>query len=198
MSTIPKRPSRKTRTSYHHGDLRAALIDAAKTEVERAGADAVSLKALATSLGVSAPAPYRHFVDRDALLVAVALEGFLDFTAALARADGDLEAMAHAYVEFGRSRGGLYRLMFVAPVLSSSDHGSELRAAARGSFDLLLEAVARVVPAERARLIAFSVWSSLHGLVMLENAGILSSPIAEGLDPWALVQAACNLAAPRS
>lgn len=193
MATTPRRTARKPRTTYHHGDLRAALIEAARAEVERAGADAVSLKALATALGVSSPAPYRHFVDREALLAAVAVEGFHDFTAVLAGAEGDLEAMAQAYVVFGRARRGLYHLMFVVPVLASSEAGSELRAEARKSFDLLLDAVARVVPGENARTVAFAVWSSLHGLVMLDSAGIMGSPLAEGVDPRALVRAACNL-----
>lgn len=190
---MPTTPRRKPRATYHHGDLRAALIEAARVEVERAGADAVSLKALATALGVSSPAPYRHFVDRDALLAAVAVEGFRAFAAVLAGANGDLEEMAQAYVVFGRTRRGLYHLMFVAPVLATSSEGSELRAEARKSFDLLYEAVARVVPEANARTVAFAVWSSLHGLVLLDSAGIMGSPLAEGVDPRALVRAACTL-----
>ena len=190
---MPTTPKRKPRTTYHHGDLRAALIQAAHVEVERAGADAVSLKALATALGVSSPAPYRHFVDREALLAAVAVEGFQAFTAVLAGANGNLEEMAQAYVVFGRKHRGLYHLMFVAPVLARSEPGSEVRAEARKSFDLLFEAVARVVPEASARTVAFAVWSSLHGLVMLDSAGIMGSPLAEGVDPRALVRAACTL-----
>ncbi len=64
--------------AYHHGDLKSALITAALAAVEQDGPDAVSLRDLAQSLGVSRAAPYRHFADRDALLAAVAAQGFED------------------------------------------------------------------------------------------------------------------------
>ncbi|WP_204307708.1 TetR/AcrR family transcriptional regulator, partial [Klebsiella pneumoniae] len=63
---MPPQPARKPGHIYHHGDLRDALIKAALREAERGGAEAISIKALAKQLGVSQPAPYRHFADRDA------------------------------------------------------------------------------------------------------------------------------------
>jgi len=58
----------KNDSSYHHGDLRAALIKAATAEIERGGYENLSLRELADSVGVSRGAPYRHFADRRALL----------------------------------------------------------------------------------------------------------------------------------
>src|ERR1700676_1632958 len=66
---------------YHHGDLRAALAKAAAAEIERGGYENLSLRELAASLDVSRAAPYRHFVDRRALLAALATEGFDELTA---------------------------------------------------------------------------------------------------------------------
>src|SRR4051812_50108449 len=63
--------ARKPENTYHHGDLRDALIKAALREAEQGGTEAISIKALAKQLGVSQPAPYRHFADREALLAAV-------------------------------------------------------------------------------------------------------------------------------
>ena len=92
-------------------------------QVDRDGPDSLSLLQLAKSLGVSQPAPYRHFADRDALMAAVATEGFREFTAALKEAagagpaGGALSRMCQAYVEFGTRRQGIYRLMFASPIL---------------------------------------------------------------------------------
>src|SRR3954452_4994212 len=68
--------SRKPENTYHHGDLRDALIKAALREAEQGGTEAFSIKALAKQMGVSQPAPYRHFADREALLAAVTAEAF--------------------------------------------------------------------------------------------------------------------------
>jgi AcrR family transcriptional regulator len=65
---------------YHHGSLRSALVSAGMAVVETDGPDALSLRDLARSLGVSPTAPYRHFEDRRALLIAIAAEGFKELT----------------------------------------------------------------------------------------------------------------------
>ena len=68
---------------YHHGDLRRHLVEAARAEVDEFGAEGVVLTRLASTCGVSVAAPYRHFVNRDALLAAVAAEGFVELGEAL-------------------------------------------------------------------------------------------------------------------
>src|SRR5271156_2087735 len=80
-------PSVKAANVYHHGDLRAALIVAAREALEAMAADAVTLKSLAARLGVSQPAPYRHFDSREALLAAVAADGFERFRTQLIEAE---------------------------------------------------------------------------------------------------------------
>src|SRR5271155_2368844 len=116
------RPIRKPLNTYHHGDLRDALVQAALREAERGGPEAISISALAKELGVSQPAPYKHFADREALMTAVAVEAFRQFLATLRAAlakqskRSKLSRLAHATVDFGLRRGGIYRLMFASRV----------------------------------------------------------------------------------
>src|ERR1700743_2999787 len=96
----------KASDAYHHGDLRAALIAAAREALETTAPENITLKSLALRLGVSQPAPYRHFNNRDALLAAVAADGFMRFGQALgaAAATGDpkdgFERACLAYLAF--------------------------------------------------------------------------------------------------
>jgi AcrR family transcriptional regulator len=115
----------KSDSSYHHGDLRAALVKAAAAEIERGGYENLSLRELAESLGVSRSAPYRHFADRRALLAAVAADGFERLTAIYCRAmkagtsaRGRLAAAGRGYLNFAAERPQTFRLMFVSDLLS--------------------------------------------------------------------------------
>lgn len=174
-------PSVKAADVYHHGDLRAALIVAAREALETITPDAVTLKSLAARLRVSQPAPYRHFDSREALLAAVAADGFERFRAELIEAEAGapdaqkFEACCLAYVAFGRANLGVYRLMFASRLLSTSDDRA-LKQAASAAFDMLVEGVSQYVPAERVHATAVWIWSTLHGLVMLDAEGLLSGP----------------------
>src|SRR3981189_3748397 len=103
---------RKSLHAYHHGDLRDALVQAALREAEQGGAEAISIKALAKQLGVSQPAPYRHFADREALLTAVTAEAFRQFSAILREVivkpsrQSKLSRLAQATLDFGLRRNG--------------------------------------------------------------------------------------------
>src|SRR5215471_21066384 len=111
---------RKPLNAYHHGDLRDALIKAALHEAESNGPEVISIKALAKKLGVSQPAPYRHFADREALLAAVTAEAFRQFNAIMREAihkpskRSKLSRFAEAALDFGLRRNGIYRLMFAS------------------------------------------------------------------------------------
>src|SRR4051794_3972276 len=104
---------------YHHGDLRRALIDAARRVLEAEGPSALSLRAVAREAGVSPAAPYHHFKDKGELLEAVAHEGWDLLDAALAKAkveapspDQALNGLGVAYVCFARDNPALYRVMY--------------------------------------------------------------------------------------
>jgi len=178
------RPARKPLNAYHHGDLRDALVQAALREVEQGGPEAISIKALAKELGVSQPAPYRHFADREALLAAVTAEAFRQFSAELREAIGKpsrrskLSRFAQATLAFGLRRNGIYRLMFASRTMACASKDSELHAAAMESFALLLEAFeAPAVGLLRERC-ALQIWAALHGVIMLAEQGLLTGKIA--------------------
>jgi AcrR family transcriptional regulator len=173
-------PARKPRHSYHHGDLREALIEAALREAEQGGPEAVSIKALAKTLGVSQPAPYRHFADREALLTAVTAEAFRQFNTTLREAvakpskRSKLSRLAQAGLLFGLQRSGIYRLMFASQTVAGAAEGGELHAASRETFALVLDALDAPVPDQLRERHALQIWASLHGVVMLAQQGMLT------------------------
>jgi AcrR family transcriptional regulator len=177
--------ARKPLNTYHHGDLRDALVHAALREAEQSGPEAISLKALAKKLGVSQPAPYRHFADREALLAAATAEAFRQFSAMLRQELGKpskrskLSRFAQATLAFGLRRNGIYRLMFASRTMACASKGSELHAAAMETFALVLEALeAPAVGLLRERH-ALQIWAALHGVVMLAEQGLLTGKIAK-------------------
>jgi AcrR family transcriptional regulator len=173
-------PARKPRHTYHHGDLREALIQAALDEAEQGGPEAISIKALAKTLGVSQPAPYRHFADREALLVAVTAEAFRQFNTTLREAlatssrRSKLSRLAQAALVFGLQRSGIYRLMFASQTMACAAENSDLHIASRETLALVKDALDAPV-AERVReRHALQIWAALHGIVMLAQQGLLT------------------------
>lgn len=167
-----------TRTSYHHGALRDALLAACLRLIETEGLGAVSLRRVAREAGVSTGAPYHHFADRSALLAALSTQGFqqLGSELAVARAAADsplraLTSMAETYVRFSREHPGYFRLMF-RPELSQPDKHPDTMAAGDAAFGVLVEAVtagvdAGLLPADKADTLAAMWWSLAHGMASL-------------------------------
>ena len=173
-------PARKPRHSYHHGDLREALIQAALREAEQGGPEAISIKALAKTLGVSQPAPYRHFADREALLVSVTAEAFRQFNATLQEAlatstrGPKLSRLAQAALVFGLERSGIYRLMFASQTMACAAEDSELYIASRATLALVKDALDAPVTERVRERHALQIWAALHGIVMLAQQGLLT------------------------
>jgi AcrR family transcriptional regulator len=178
------RPARKPQNTYHHGDLRDALVQAALQEVERGGPEAVNISALAKKLGVSQPAPYRHFADREALLEALTAEAFRQFNVLLRdeiekpSQRSKLSRVAQATLAFGLRRHGVYRLMFASRTMACAPDGSELHNAAMETFALLLEAMEAPGAGLVRERYALQVWAALHGVVMLAEQGLLTGKVA--------------------
>jgi AcrR family transcriptional regulator len=179
------RPARKPQNTYHHGDLRDALVQAALQDVERGGPEAVNISALAKTLGVSQPAPYRHFADREALLAAVTAEAFRQFNVLL-RDEIDrpskrskLSRLAQAALAFGLRRHGVYRLMFASRTMACAPVGSELHNAAMETYALLLEAMEAPAAGLARERHALQIWAALHGMVMLAEQGLLTGKLAQ-------------------
>lgn len=157
--------------SYHHGDLRRTLLEDATALLNESGQDALSLRALARRAGVSPRAPYRHFVDREALLTALAVDAFGAFGAALAAADaaaepgGELEAQAIAYVRFGLQAPGRFRLMFGVRNFVVDDALITAKQTAFGVLQARVDLLAG--PGDDSRAQAVGYWSLAHGLTVL-------------------------------
>ena len=144
-----------TVTTYHHGDLRATLLKAAARTLEKGGPAAISLRDLARNAEVSHSAPYRHFPDRDALLAALAEEGF----ALLARelAGKPWREQAVSYVRFALANPERFKLMFMQPMPA---------------------ALRRLVEGDP---VAQATWAMVHGLTHLVLAGHFAGEDPEAL-----------------
>ncbi|BBZ25844.1 TetR family transcriptional regulator [Mycolicibacterium madagascariense] len=169
-----------TKTSYHHGDLRAALLSTAMTMLERG--EPFSIRAVAREAGVSPTAPYRHFPDREALESALAARGLRDLKADLSRDRAlpntidELADLGVGYVEFALRRPALFRLMFG----NECDHASEERVqAAAAVHELLAEAITRVFPHSDPLDLALGGWGLVHGLAYLYLDRKLTGPSIE-------------------
>lgn len=147
-------------TTYHHGDLSAALLRVAAKSLEKHGPGAISLRDAARRAGVSHNAPYRHFPNREALLVALAAEGFAMLGERL-RGQPARE-MGEAYVRFALEQPQRFRLMFggALPLAKYPQLGT----AAKVAHEALLAAL-REMP--RPELAAAAGWSLVHGLAHL-------------------------------
>jgi AcrR family transcriptional regulator len=181
-----RRPAGRRRKPYHHGDLRRALVDAALRLVRSEGPPALTLRAAARLAGVSQAAPYRHFADKQALLAAVAEEGFREMTAAMRRAmsheDEPLSkfrALGLSYVGFARGHLAHFRVMF-GPELADRSAYPSLAEAATEAFKLLVVAITDCQKAGFTREgdpeeFALTAWSAVHGLSALIVNGQLGA-----------------------
>jgi AcrR family transcriptional regulator len=164
---------------YHHGDLRRALIDAAQRVLEREGPSALSLRAVAREAGVSPAAPYHHFEDKGALLLAVAKEGFDRLKDALSEAKAGAEdprdqlaAIGVAYVQFAVSNPALYRVMY--DCAREEEELPENSSYEDSGFclvkDTLIEAgIADGASAVDLELAAIAAWCAAHGLAEMSG-----------------------------
>ncbi len=171
---------------YHHGDLRRALLTAARATLDAGGA--LSLRGVAREAGVSQAAPYRHFADKQALLAAVAEEGFVALRESMAESlalepvELRIRKLGAAYVRFAVHHPGWFRVMFGDQLDRSAHPGCE--AAAKAAFAVLAGAVSEAVESGRMegdpRDLTLMAWSLVHGMsyLMLDGQGREA-----GLDP---------------
>lgn len=170
MSTVDR--------TYHHGDLRTALLAAAIESLE--SGETPSMRAVARRAGVSPAAPYRHFADRGALDSALAVRGFEDLHATLTATLGQtpasaspqdtLGALAVAYVGFALSRPALFHVMFG----NDCDQADNERVRASGNLhDLLGGVVTRLFPTVDGSSLSLALWSLAHGMAFLHLDGKL-------------------------
>ncbi|MFP8780492.1 TetR/AcrR family transcriptional regulator [Hydrogenophaga sp. RWCD_12] len=174
--------------AYHHGDLKAALLQAAAALLDEGGEAAVSVREVARRTGVTPTATYRHFENKEAMLAALATQGFDAFTQAMQEASTGapqpFTAMGIAYVRFAADHPNMFRLMF-GPAVADRSRSPELVAAiarATSVFDQGMQSRSDVTA--DARVAALRAWSLVHGLATLVLDGMLP-----GQDPEVLARA---------
>jgi hypothetical protein len=172
------------RASYHHGDLRRALLSSAIELLATTSPGELSLREVARHAGVTTGAPYHHFQTKADLLVEVACAGFEELAGELARVDAlpapppeRLQKRIEAYMRFALAHGAHYRVMF-APELRASSELERYEAVARAGFDGLVrsvEAIRSDLRGKAARSLARTVWAAAHGFVMLALDGTVGA-----------------------
>jgi len=184
-----RRPLAKRAGSFHHGDLRWALLQGAMLLLEREGTLGVGLRAAARLAGVSQTAPYRHFADKESILAALAEQGFRelgDRMAAAARENPEpraaLLAIADTYVSMAAERPHLFRLMF-GPQVADKRRCPAVADAGMRAYQVLVDAIAAaqrvgaIRPGDTADL-ALAHWACVHGIASLIVDGRLQDRLA--------------------
>jgi len=174
---------------YHHGDLRAALVQTATELARTDGPDGVVLRETARRVGVSHNAAYRHFADRTELMTAVASNAFAELAAAMraalakegrkrshrgdpaARARGRLRALGQTYVDFAVAEPGLFRLAFHEELTEGEPADTEPFALLGEALDDLV--AAEVITPEERPGAEMMCWSAVHGFAVL----VLDGPL---------------------
>lgn len=169
------------RSTYHHGDLRADLIEATRQLVEEKGPDHFSVSEACRRAGVSTAAPYKHFKDKHEMLMEVVKEGMIRqremMVEAVARhPQGSLErivALGRVYVQFALEETGVFRLIF--GLSERHEHEEELTQMGELCYLIVQREVAlfdgreETLPQDERR--AFLLWSFVHGLSFLQIDG---------------------------
>lgn len=176
--------------AYHHGDLRAQLVNATRRLVEEKGPDAFSVSEACRAAGVSTAAPYRHFSDKQDMLIAVAMDGMQRMREQMLAAIENLPqgtsnaiaAIGLVYVEFAQREPSVFRLMF--GLTRHHRDNPDMIAQGAGSFGVLLHQLALYLGKddddEEVRRVGFSLWTFVHGLSFLlidEKVDALQIPV---------------------
>lgn len=185
--------------TYHHGNLRQALIESGLELIAEQGARSLTLRELGKRAGVSRMAAYRHFRDRAALLAAIRDAGFELFADALERARlaaGEdftprMQALSVAYIRFARENPAYFEVMFGPAALADASYRSE---AGERAFEVLHQTIrdgqqTGDVRAGNSALLASAAWAIVHGISTLE----LERQFTAEMAPDAFVEACSGL-----
>lgn len=189
-----------TQSSYHHGDLKGALIQASHKILNEKGADALSLRAIAAEVGVSHMAPYSHFKSKKALFQAVAASGFdalanrmIQDSQGISKPSDLILSYGVTYIEFAIAQPQVYRLMLGqvenigrrgASKIEESEKNTdsaplspELQRSSQRPFDLLEQAFAQISrKPENVKAQAIGAWAMVHGMAALLIEGHVDIP----------------------
>ncbi len=171
--------TRQERRERERAQRRQVIVGAARELAEAEGWESVTTRRLADRIEYSQPVLYSHFEGKDAIVSAVALEGFGELATSLHKAregadstDAEPQAVASAYMEFARANPALYEAMFTLNVDLTFGQ-SDTPAALHAGFVELRDAVAPVAGDRDIDTFTEVIWSALHGLATLAQAGRL-------------------------
>ena len=169
----------KSRKHYHHGDLRNALLKAAREVLEERGPSFLGLREISRRVGVSAPSAYHHFPSRDALALGLAEQGALEMAQALMVKPGEgndtLLPYGEAYVTFARANPALYRLMFGEGFPAISQYSQAVRDLRQRSFEIMKSSLEKRLPEATVPIAGLFLWALVHGLGLLLIDGQIES-----------------------
>lgn len=177
--------------TYHHGDLKNALIKAGVEILAKEGVSALSLRKVAQRAGVSHSAPYAHFTDKQALIAAISTEGFtqlyLQLVEAVSRHEGDskkqlIEAV-QVYVRFAMENSDTFKIMF-SGILEQEKNYPAFVEVSRKTFELVLQIVKAcqeigLLKSTDPGMMAVAVWGQVHGIVLLALEGQFSHTVLD-------------------
>lgn len=176
-------------SSYHHGNLRVALLEAAVELIREGGVDKLSLRGLARKVGVSQTAPYRHFQDKNQLLVEIAKHTFAELAGATravlddqANATENLYVAGKAYLNFAINNPERYKLVF-GPSIDNRSSYTDLVEAGQASFSVLKQLVTRGIEQgefleDDPQVLSTTCWSAIHGFAALAIDGFYERQVA--------------------
>jgi AcrR family transcriptional regulator len=188
----PARQAKAPARPYHHGNLRAGLLEAAEAVLAERGAHDITLRDVARAAGVSHGAPYHHFASLNDLLAAVAERGFVTLGDAMAEAVAvpdtreRLLRVAQAYVDCARAHPERFRLMF-GPLMARKDEHPALKGAAQRAFGFVL-AAANAHDKQHGASLALAGWSMAHGLSHLMIDGAFDGLLLQTQNPDTLAR----------
>lgn len=175
MARVPKG------NTYHHGDARATLIRAAEELLSEVGAAGLSLRGVAERAGLSRQAPYNHFVDKEALLAAVAIIGFEQLEAAVRTetvglvGEVALVASAEAYIATAQRSPHLFRLMFSRELVDVKKF-EDTALASKRAYAAMVEVICTFCPAAQVSDLSLVAWCIVHGYACLCNEAGIEGP----------------------
>ncbi|MCE3010492.1 MAG: TetR/AcrR family transcriptional regulator [Proteobacteria bacterium] len=193
MTQTEKKPKKKQKGSYQHGDLKESLLRAAFLTIKKTTEVHFSLRSLAKSVGVTPMAAYRHFPSKESILLEIARDGFgklsQRFESVLKKDPSDLQAIGIAYVEFALENPVYFKVMFHPDLQGRSKNKKNLlkpRPEDERAYQLLLNCVS--INQQKGRFknkdteaLAITAWSTVHGLATLLVNGNLDSKYCSDL-----------------
>lgn len=190
--------------NYHHGDLKSALLQAALNLLEEQGIAALSLRTLASKVGVSHMAPYAHFKNKSELFQSISAYGFNTMADEMEKVDPDqtpaklILAYGSEYIQFAINNAPLYRLMLAQTQVTGPESSkevehmsAELKTASMRPYILLSDNFSKLIPHNKTQqgLRAQGAWALVHGLSSLLIDGHLQIPNGMSVQDYLLASA---------